>query len=167
MKMNPYWGFVGAMLLFAACGGVVDTTGLETDDQDATQAGSGGAGGKTNGDCVDRWGSGGAVHFDPIVPPVGSWCPQEGFELCTSQGTSALASTAVARPFDVAVVLSRCVAQHWQTIPGAICGPTTPHASSAQECNVFTHLDPDGVCCVDVRNCERAFCDGERWWTRR
>jgi hypothetical protein len=169
--MNLYGGFGVGALLIAACG-VVDATRVETSEQGTAQAGNGGAGGSTASDCVDRWSTGGAVHIAPVAPPAGSWCPHEGFELCTDPASGLYpdpdpVDTADAGRDDPPVVLSRCVDQHWQTVAGASCEPTTPSQPPWLECNVFSYQFSDGACCVDVRNCERAFCDGARWWTRR
>jgi hypothetical protein len=59
-------------------------------------------------------------------------------------------------------VLSRCVAHAWQTLAGSTCEP-----QSRVECTLSPVRDVDGECCVELRNCQHAFCDGQRWWTRR
>jgi hypothetical protein len=154
-------GFLGVVLALAAC------ADDEASDRGVVAAGTGGDGRGGGGGCqYDLKGRGGAIHIDPVVPEPGSWCPEEGLELCTDrkEGSFPLDPEAVndaGRPIDPAGVLTRCINSAWQLVADAEC------ESPYYECNVFDYREYDAQCCIEVRNCERAFCDGTRWWTRR
>lgn len=147
-----------ALALTSAC---KDEDDLLENAGDASPGGAGGASGVCE---YDDWriAMAGAVHHDPQVPASGSWCPRDGIEICTDPGwnpeAAAVPDGGVVRPPGV---ISRCVGGAWQTVADTTC-ESTPH-----NCNVFNYREYDGKCCTYLRNCERAFCDGERWWTRR
>ncbi|HTV17351.1 MAG TPA: hypothetical protein VMG12_01730 [Polyangiaceae bacterium] len=128
--------------------------------------GSSGSGGSGGAACqYDDWriAMAGAVFELPVAPAGGSWCPRDGIEVCTEGYASSTASDAGAS--EPGGVLSRCSGNVWQTVADATCQNTRNAAD--ENCNVFNYREYDGQCCSLLRNCEEAFCDGERWWTRR
>jgi hypothetical protein len=149
MTLRIWTVAIVALVAATACAEAIDDVGSSPD---AGFAGSGGVGaGGAPGCTPDRSGAGGAVHVDPIVPPVGSWCPENGFELCTHRWDGS------SPPNDV---LSRCTDNAWQTIAGATC-------VGGSECHIWPPRQLDGECCSRVAYCAEAFCDGTRWWSHR
>jgi hypothetical protein len=149
-----------ALVVAAAC--AVDD---ESNENVRDTSGAGGSGGVA---CeFDDWRTSmaGAVFYSPVSPDSGSWCPRDQLEVCTRRAPSALTNNTSA--FDAGPsgdsegTISRCVGNAWQTVAGSTC------EAENENCNVFNHREYDGQCCSHLRNCERAFCDGERWWTRR
>jgi hypothetical protein len=161
MGKLPILGAV--MAVIAACEASSDP--LENTG-DASPDGAGGSGTAT---CeFDDWRSSmaGAVHHDPVAPTPGSWCPRDGIEICTDRALGTIPNdeafvSDAGRPLDPPGVVSRCVGSAWQTVAGSTC------EAENHNCNVFNYRDYEGQCCEHARNCERAFCDGERWWKRR
>jgi len=161
-------GLVGGVLVLVACADAAGEGGL-------VNGGTGGDGRGGGAGCAyDLKGRGGAIHIDPVTPEAGSWCSEDGLELCTDRrpGTFPFPldgqdRSDAGRPIDPTGVLTRCIGNAWQTIADSEC------ERPIYECNVFTYNEYqtsrefDGQCCIEVRNCERAFCDGTRWWTRR
>ena len=56
-----------------------------------------------------------ADRVEPVVPASGSWCPHDGFELCTDQDRPIFSDAGV-REGDSTGIISRCVAHAWQTV---------------------------------------------------
>jgi hypothetical protein len=154
--MRWTWGFGVVMALAAAC---------NTDDtSDAPDDGVGGSGsGGTGGDgcTIDNHGSAGAVAISTVVPPAGSWCPSDGLEICTGRDPGFPGVVLPDGGLGDSPIRSRCVANAWENSDVGECEPVT-HPG----CNIPARFT-DGACCTAVRNCFEAFCDGERWWTRR
>src|SRR5690242_11428328 len=76
-RMRWAWGWGILIALAAAC-----NTDEAIDAPEDGVGGSGGAGG-SGGCTIDNFGSAGAVAISTVVPPAGSWCPNDGLEVCT------------------------------------------------------------------------------------